>query len=104
MINTLLRLRMLLALMLASLVKTRLNCAWYILRGLCQDWMSLFDRCVFPCDLEPAACIVQHRQVALTVVDVKRVFKRSLFHPRVLCKNKKSKQVSSLFFTNKQVK
>ena len=47
--------------------------------------MSLFNSSVFPGHFQPASCIVEDRQVALAMVDVKCVFERSLSHPRVLC-------------------
>ena len=50
--------------------------------------MSLFNSSVFPGHFQPASRIVQDRQVALAMVDVKCVFERSLFHPCVLCWNK----------------
>ena len=51
--------------------------------------MSLFNSSVFPGHFQPASCIVQDRQVALAMVDVKCVFERSLFYPRVLCWKKR---------------
>lgn len=64
------------------------NGASNLLWGLCQDWMSLLYGSVLPGHFQPASCIVQNRQVALAVIDVKCIFEWSLSHPRVFCRRK----------------